>query len=56
MALRGNKKIMENLITSINNDFNYLEGFNYKFQEKYSKIDEEEIIIDAYQEEMHILY
>ena len=48
-AVRGNKETMENLITSIFNDFNDLEDFNYKLQEKYAKIDAEEVIVDEYQ-------
>ena len=40
---------MENLITSIFNDFNDLEDFNYKLQEKYTNIDAEEVIVDEYQ-------
>jgi 2-oxoisovalerate ferredoxin oxidoreductase alpha subunit len=48
-AVRGNKETMENLITSIFNDFNDLEGFSYKLQEKYAKIDAEEVIVDEYQ-------
>jgi len=48
-AVRGNKETMENLITSIFNDFNDLEDFNFKLQEKYAKIDAEEVIVDEYQ-------
>jgi 2-oxoisovalerate ferredoxin oxidoreductase alpha subunit len=40
---------MDNLSTSIFNDFNDLEYFNYKLQEKYAKIDAEEVIVDEYQ-------
>jgi len=47
-AVRGNKETMENLITSIFNDFNDLEDFNYELQEKYAKIDAEEVIVDEY--------
>ena len=50
-AVRGNKETMENLITSIFNDFNDLEDFNFKLQEKYAKIDAEEVIVDEYQVE-----
>jgi 2-oxoisovalerate ferredoxin oxidoreductase alpha subunit len=50
-AVRGNKETMENLITSIFNDFNDLEDFNYELQEKYAKIDAEEVIVDEYQVE-----
>ena len=48
-AVRGNKETMGNLITSIYNDFDELEDFNYKLQEKYAKIDAEEVIVDEYQ-------
>lgn len=47
-AVKGNKDTMNNLITSIFNDFNDLEDFNYKLQEKYAKIDAEEVILEEY--------
>ncbi len=47
-AVKGNAETMDNLITSIFNDFNDLEDFNYKLQEKYAKIEEEEVIVDEY--------
>ena len=50
-AVKGNKETMENLITSIFNDFNDLEDFNFKLQEKYAKIDAEEVIYEEYQVE-----
>ena len=50
-AVKGNKETMENLITSIYNDFNELEDFNYKLQEKYAKIDQEEVLYEEYQVE-----
>lgn len=50
-AVKGNAETMDNLITSIFNDFNELEDFNYKLQEKYDKIDAEEVIVDEYQVE-----
>jgi len=50
-AVKGNAETMDNLITSIFNDFNELEDFNYKLQEKYDKIDTEEVIVDEYQVE-----
>ena len=50
-AVKGNKKTMDNLITSIFNDFNDLEDFNYKLQEKYDKIEAEEVIFDEYKVE-----
>ena len=50
-VVKGNKNTMDNLITSIFNDFNDLEDFNYKLQEKYEKIDAEEVILEEYQVE-----
>ena len=50
-AVKGNKETMENLITSIYNDFNELEDFNYKLQEKYAQIEAEEVIYEEYQVE-----
>ena len=50
-AVRGTGETMDNLITSIFNDFNDLEDFNYKLQEKYAKIEAEEVIYDEYQVE-----
>ncbi len=50
-AVKGNAETMDNLITSIFNDFNELEDFNYKLQEKYAKIYAEEVIVDEYQVE-----
>ena len=47
-AVRGNKNTMENLITSIFNDFDELEDFNYRLQEKYAEIEETEVITDEY--------
>ena len=47
-AVKGDKESMDNLITSIFNDFNDLEDFNFKLQEKYAKIDAEEVIVDEY--------
>ena len=47
-AVKGNEDTMNNLITSIFNDFNDLEDFNYKLQEKYAKIDAEEVIFEEY--------
>ena len=47
-AVRGNKETMNNLITSIFNDFNDLEDFNFKLQEKYAQIEDEEVIYDEY--------
>ena len=50
-AVKGTEETMDNLITSIFNDFNDLEDFNYKLQEKYAKIEAEEVIYDEYQVE-----
>ena len=50
-AVRGNKETMGNLITSIYNDFDELEDFNYELQEKYAKIDAEEVIFEEYNTE-----
>lgn len=50
-AVKGTEETMGNLITSIRNDFNELEDLNYKLQEKYAKIEAEEIIVDEYQTE-----
>ena len=50
-AVKGNKETMNNLITSIFNDFSDLEDFNYKLQEKYDKIEAEEVIFDEYKVE-----
>lgn len=48
-AVKGTKETMDNLITSIYNDFNELEDFNYKLQEKYAEIEKEEVIFEEYQ-------
>jgi 2-oxoisovalerate ferredoxin oxidoreductase alpha subunit len=50
-AVKGTKETMDNLITSIYNDFNELEDFNYKLQEKYAQIEAEEVIYEEYQVE-----
>ena len=42
-AVKGNKETMDNLITSIFNDFNDLEDFNFKLQEKYAEIEANEV-------------
>ncbi|ARN56800.1 3-methyl-2-oxobutanoate dehydrogenase subunit VorB [Sedimentisphaera salicampi] len=41
-AVSGNKETMKNLITSIFLDFSELEEFNYRLQEKYKKIEQNE--------------
>ena len=48
-AVKGNKETMDNLITSIFNDFNDLEDFNFKLQEKYAEIEASEVIVDEYE-------
>ena len=50
-AVKGTEDTMDNLITSIFNDFNDLEDFNYKLQEKYAAIDDEEVIYEEYKVE-----
>lgn len=47
-SVRGNKETKENLVTSIFLDFNQLEDFNYEIQEKYDKIQENEVIYEEY--------
>ena len=47
-AVRGNKETAENLVTSIFLDFDQLEEFNYKLQEKYDKIYNEVVEFDEY--------
>lgn len=47
-AVKGTEETMDNLITSIYNDFNELEDFNFKLQEKYAKIDAEEVLFEEY--------
>ena len=47
-AVKGTEETMDNLITSIYNDFNELEDFNFKLQEKYAQIEAEEVIYEEY--------
>ncbi len=47
-AVCGNKETMGNLVTSIFLDFDLLEEFNFKVQEKYQKIKEEEVDYEEY--------
>jgi 2-oxoisovalerate ferredoxin oxidoreductase alpha subunit len=47
-AVRGNKETMKNLVTSIYLDFNQLEEFNIKLQEKYKLIKEDEVKYEEY--------
>jgi 2-oxoisovalerate ferredoxin oxidoreductase alpha subunit len=47
-AVRGNKETMENLVTSIYLDFDQLEDFNYRLQDKYKTIEENELDYEEY--------
>ncbi len=47
-SVRGNSETMENLVTSIFLDFTQLEEFNYEIQEKYAKIEENEVDFEEY--------
>jgi 2-oxoisovalerate ferredoxin oxidoreductase alpha subunit len=47
-AVCGNKKTKNNLITSIFLDFEQLEEFNYKLQDKYQEIKEKEVEYEEY--------
>jgi 2-oxoisovalerate ferredoxin oxidoreductase alpha subunit len=47
-AVCGNKETMGNLVTSIFLDFDLLEEFNFKVQEKYEKIKETEVDYEEY--------
>ena len=47
-AVRGSEETMENLVTSIFLDFTQLEDFNYEIQEKYAKIEENEVDFEEY--------
>lgn len=50
-SVRGNSETMENLVTSIFLDFNQLEEFNFQIQEKYDKIQENEVEVEEYMTE-----
>jgi 2-oxoisovalerate ferredoxin oxidoreductase alpha subunit len=50
-AVCGNRKTKNNLVTSIFLDFDQLENFNYKLQDKYSEIKEKEVEFEEYQME-----
>lgn len=50
-AVSGTAETRENLITSIFLDFNQLEEFNYKIQEKYDLIEDQEVDCDEYMTE-----
>jgi len=47
-AVRGNKETMNNLVTSIFLDFDLLENFNFKLQEKYMEIESKEVDYEEY--------
>ncbi|MDI6645166.1 MAG: 3-methyl-2-oxobutanoate dehydrogenase subunit VorB [Methanobacteriaceae archaeon] len=47
-AVCGNRETKENLVTSIFLDFNQLEDFNFKIQDKYKEIEENEVKYDEY--------
>ncbi len=48
-AVCGNNQTKNNLVTSIFLDFDQLEDFNYKLQDKYQKIKEKEVEFEEYQ-------
>ena len=48
-AVCGNSETKNNLVTSIFLDFDQLEDFNYKLQDKYQKIKEKEVEFEEYQ-------
>jgi 2-oxoisovalerate ferredoxin oxidoreductase alpha subunit len=50
-AVRGNKNTMGNLVTSIFLNFDQLEDFNYRLQEKYQEIKLKEVDYEEYQME-----
>lgn len=50
-AVCGNKETKNNLVTSIFLDFDQLEDFNYKLQDKYQLIKETEVEFEEYQME-----
>ncbi len=47
-AVCGNKETKDNLVTSIFLDFDQLEEFNFKIQDKYKKIEENEVKFEEY--------
>lgn len=48
-AVCGNKETMGNLVTSIFLNFDQLEDFNYRLQEKYAEIKDKEVDYEEYQ-------
>ncbi|KAF5076451.1 3-methyl-2-oxobutanoate dehydrogenase subunit VorB [Methanobacterium aggregans] len=50
-AVCGNAETKENLVTSIFLDFDQLEDFNYRIQEKYAEMEENEVDFEEYQME-----
>ena len=47
-AVRGNQETRENLVTSIFLDFDQLEDFNYRIQDKYQEIMDNEVDFEEY--------
>ncbi|MEN6592813.1 MAG: 3-methyl-2-oxobutanoate dehydrogenase subunit VorB, partial [Methanobacterium sp.] len=47
-AVCGTKETMDNLVTSIFLDFDQLEDFNFRLQEKYQEIEENEVDFEEY--------
>ena len=50
-AVCGNAETKENLVTSIFLDFDQLEDFNYRIQEKYAEMEANEVDFEEYQME-----
>jgi 2-oxoisovalerate ferredoxin oxidoreductase alpha subunit len=50
-AVCGSRETMDNLVTSIFLDFDQLEDFNFRLQEKYQEIEENEVDFEEYQME-----
>ena len=48
-AVCGNKETKKNLVTSIFLDFEQLEDFNYKLQDKYQQVKDKEVEFEEYQ-------
>lgn len=49
LSVRGTKETKENLVTSIFLNFDELEEFNYKIQEKYQEVQDNEVDYETYQ-------
>ena len=50
-AVCGNRETKNNLVTSIFLDFDQLEDFNFKLQDKYREIKDKEVVFEEYQME-----